>query len=84
VTPPPDWIVKGVLLGPAALRRAAAARTDDPKQRWMLLQDIEVRRSYVREVLEHGAGEQLEQAWMLRQPDHVRQSYVAEVLGVES
>jgi hypothetical protein len=81
---PPDWVVKGILLGPAAVRRAVAARTDNPQERWMLHQDIEVRRSYVREVLDRGAGDELAQAWMLRQPDHIRQSYVAEVLGVES
>jgi hypothetical protein len=81
---PPDWVVKGILLGPAAVRRAAAARSDSPQERWMLMQDTEVRRSYVREVLERGAGDELTQAWMLRQPDHVRQSYVTEVLGVKS
>ena len=84
MTPPPGWIVKAVLLGPLPVRRAAANRADNPQERWMLLQDLEVRRSYVREVLDRGAGEQLEQAWMLRQPDHVRQSYVTEVLGVKS
>jgi hypothetical protein len=49
----------------------------------MLTQPTSVRRSYVRDVLERGGGDQLEQAWMLRQPDHVRESYAAEVLGVQ-
>jgi hypothetical protein len=80
--PPPDWIVKRVLLGPAPIRKAAAARATDPTERWMLMQEIEVRRSYVQDVLECGASDEVEQAWMLRQPDHVRESFVAEVLGV--
>jgi hypothetical protein len=77
----PAWIAKRVLLGPAAVRRAAARRAG-PREAWMLRQPLHVRRSYVREVLERGGGEELEQAWMLRQPDDVRHSYVAEVLGV--
>jgi hypothetical protein len=76
--PPPAWLVKRVLLGPASLRKAAAGRTTDPRERWMLGQPTEVRRSFVREVLEKGRNEE---AWMLHQPDQVRHSYVAEVLG---
>ena len=75
---PPSWVIKRVLLGPAALRRAAARQATDDRERWMLQQSTEVRRSFVREVLEKGVNEE---AWMLRQPDHVRESYVAEVLG---
>ena len=75
---PPSWVIKRVLLGPAALRKAAARQAADDKERWMLRQPSEVRRSFVREVLEGGVHEE---AWMLRQPDHVRESYVAEVLG---
>jgi hypothetical protein len=75
---PPPWIVKRVLLGPASVRRAAARRMTDEKQRWMLRQSIEVRRSFVREVLEKGGSEE---AWMLLQPDDVRRSYVDEVLA---
>jgi hypothetical protein len=71
-------VIKRVLLGPAPLRRAAARQATDDKERWMLSQSAEVRRSFVREVLENGVNEE---AWMLRQPDHVRHSYVAEVLG---
>ena len=84
MTPPPDWVVKRVLLGPATVRKAAASRAKDPQERWMLLQSAETRRSYVREVLERGGSEEVEQAWMLHQPDHVRHSFVAEVLGVET
>jgi hypothetical protein len=79
---PPAWIQRRVLLGPAAVRRAAARRAA-AHERWMLHQPAEVRRSYVREVLDRGGGDALEQAWMLHQPDDVRHSYVAEVLGVE-
>lgn len=80
MTPPPDWIVKRVLLGPGPVRKAAARQAADEKERWMLLQPADVRRSYVREVLENGMNEE---AWMLHQPDHVRHSYTAEVLGVQ-
>jgi hypothetical protein len=75
---PPAWLVKRVLLGPASIRQAAAGRTTDKQERWMLRQPTSVRRSFVREVLEKGASEE---AWMLLQPDDVRHSYVAEVLG---
>lgn len=78
---PPSWVIKRVLLGPAALRNAAARQAADAKERWMLRQPHSVRRSFVREVLERGVNEE---AWMLRQPDHVRHSYVAEVLGEEA
>ena len=79
--PPPPWVVKRVLLGPAALRKAAARSAPGKKERWMLRQPAEVRRSFVRDVLEGGKNEE---AWMLHQPDHVRHSYVAEVLGEEA
>jgi len=75
---PPPWVIKRVLLGPAAVRRAAASQARDKKERWMLRQPLEVRRSFVREVLEKGGNEE---AWMLLQPDAVRKSYVADVLG---
>ena len=78
---PAPWLIKRVRLGPAALRKAAARQAADEKERWMLRQPTEVRRSFVREVLERGVNEE---AWMLRQPDHVRHSYVAEVLGEEA
>ena len=77
---PSEWVVKRVLLGPAAVRKAAARRVVDEKERWMLLQPDAVRRSYVREVIENGGSEEV---WMLLQPDEVRRSYVAEVLRHE-
>ena len=75
---PPPWVIKRVLLGPAAVRKAAARQAADEKERWMLKQPAEVRRSFVREVLEKGGNQE---AWMLLQPDAVRRSYVAEVLN---
>jgi hypothetical protein len=80
--PPPSWVVKRVLLGPATVRRTAARRATDPTERWMLLQSLDVRRSYVRDVLERGGSDEVEQAWMLLQPEEVRRSYVEEVLGL--
>ena len=77
---PAPWIIKRVLLGPAALRKAAASQAADEKERWMLRQPAEVRRSFVREVLEKGGNEE---AWMLLQPEAVRKSYVADVLGAD-
>jgi len=74
---PPRWIVKRVLLGPASVRRTAARRSIDERERWMLRQSLAVRRSFVGDVIEGGRSEE---AWMLLQPDHVRHSYVAEVL----
>lgn len=78
---PPEWLVRRVLLGPAPLRKVAAAQADDPQERWMLCQSADVRRSYVRQVIDEGVDEE---AWMLLQPDEVRHSYVAEVLGHEA
>jgi hypothetical protein len=49
----------------------------------MLRQSAAVRRSYVREVLERGGGDDREQAWMLMQPEAVRRTYVRDVLGIE-
>ncbi len=77
---PPHWIVKRVLLGPATVRKAAARQAADDRERWMLRQPLQVRKSFVREVLERGVNEE---AWMLHQPDDVRHSFAAEVLGHE-
>ena len=77
---PPTWLVKRVLLGPRTVRNAAASQARDKRERWMLRQRSEVRRSYVREVLEGGRNEE---AWMLHQPDDVRHSYAVHVLGEE-
>jgi hypothetical protein len=65
------------------VRRAAAARSTG-QDRWLLMQPLEVRRSYCREVLDHGGGHAREQAWMLLQPAAVRKSYIKEVLEASS
>jgi hypothetical protein len=76
-----ELLQKLVLLGPAPLRRAAAARALRAEEAWMLRQPREVRRSYCAEVLdERGDLEVLAEKWMLRQPEHVRESYIREVL----
>jgi hypothetical protein len=80
MTAPPAWLTKRVLLAPAPVRRAAAARMRG-QERWLLLQDVKVRRSYVDEVIGRGGGDDREQAWMLLQPAAVRKSYVRDVLG---
>jgi hypothetical protein len=72
---------KQVLLGPAPLRRAAAARALRPQEAWMLRQPRSVRRSYAAEVLDVGGdSDVLVEIWMLRQPKDVRESYIREVL----
>ena len=74
-------IERRILLSSDWICRAAAGRTVDPEERWMLGQPRAVRRSYVAQVLERaGDQELLRQVWMLRQADPVRQSYVREVL----
>ena len=71
---------KSVLLGPAPVRMAAAARMP-PQEAWMLRQPREVRRTYCAQVLDaDGDPEVLTEIWMLRQPDDVRESYIAHVL----
>ena len=75
-----DRLVRQVLLGPALVRRAAAARASDPVEAWMLRQDRPARESYVREVLERGGDDRLAEIWMLRQPEKVRGSYIRDVL----
>ena len=71
---------KAVLLGPAALARAAAMRDCRPEERWLLRQPRSVRASYVKNVLDAEADPNAEEIWMLRQPKTVRESYIREVL----
>jgi len=76
-----ELLQKRVLLGPAPLRRAAAARALRPQEAWMLRQPRAVRQSYAVEVLSGGGDvEVLAEIWMLRQPEQVRESYIREVL----
>ena len=70
-----------MLLGPAPVRMAAAARATRPEEAWMLRQARDVRRTYCAQVLDGGGDtELLAEIWMLRQPEAVRESYIAEVL----
>jgi hypothetical protein len=71
---------RAVLLGPSAVARAVAAVDRDPERRWMLRLPRPVRRSFVAEVLDVGAGRLLQERWILLQPDDVRESYVEHVL----
>ena len=82
MSPRPAWLARRVLLAPAAVRRAAA-RGAPAREAWMLGQPVAVRRSYVREVLDRGARDELEQACMLLQPDEVRRDFVRRVLEVD-
>ena len=76
-----ELLQKRVLLGPAPLRRAAAARALRLEEAWMLHQSREVRRSYAADVLDVGGdSDVLTEIWMLRQPKDVRESYIREVL----
>lgn len=69
-----------VLLGPSWLRRAAMLGAKNAEERWMLIQGGDVRRSFVKQVLDRGEDAADREAWMLRQPDAVRESYIREVL----
>jgi hypothetical protein len=72
---------KRVLLGPAPVRRAAAARAIRSQEAWMLRQPRSVRLSYAAQVLDkNGDPGLLAEIWMLRQPKEVRESYIREVL----
>jgi hypothetical protein len=76
-----ELLQKRVLLGPAPLRRAAAARAVPPEEAWMLRQPRSVRLTYAAQVLDApGDLEVLAEVWMLRQPEKVRESYIREVL----
>ena len=74
-------VERQVLLAPDRVARAASNMVKGRRERWMLRQPRNVRRSYVFEVLAgDGDREIREQRWMLLQPDSVRLSYVTEVL----
>jgi len=71
---------KAVLLGPAAMARAATHSARRPEQRWLLCQPRPVRTSYARQVLEAADERHAEEVWLLRQRKAVRESYIREVL----
>lgn len=71
---------RSLLLAPGPIARAAARVVREPEQRWMLRQPLEVRRSYVAEVLDRPEVENAAEIWLLGQSDAVRASYVRDVL----
>jgi hypothetical protein len=71
---------RAALLSPSAVTRVVAAADRDPERRWMLRLPRPVRRSFVAEVLDRGAGRPLQERWILLQSDDVRESYVEQVL----
>jgi hypothetical protein len=71
---------RALLRAPDAVTRAIAATESDPERRWLLRRSRAVRRSFVEQVIDRGAGPAEQRRWMLEQVDDVRFSYVAEVL----
>ena len=63
-----------MLRAPDAVSRAFAATQPDAERRWLL------RRSFVAQVIDRGAGPADQRRWMLEQDDDVRSSYIADVL----
>ncbi|MBJ7329598.1 MAG: hypothetical protein JHC95_06855 [Solirubrobacteraceae bacterium] len=70
-----------VLLAPGGLVRALAAADDDPERQWMLRLPRAVRRSFVAEVIDAGAGRRGQERWLLSQSDEVCRSYADDVLA---
>jgi hypothetical protein len=71
---------RSVLLAPAAVAGVLAAAEGDPERRSMLRLPREVRRSFVREVIDRGGGRAAQERWVLLQEDRVRESYIERVL----
>jgi hypothetical protein len=69
-----------VLRAPDAVARTLAAADWDPERRWLLRRARAIRRSFVEEVIDRGAGAETQRRWMLEQADDVRESYVTDVL----
>jgi hypothetical protein len=71
---------RALLRAPDAVARTIAAADADTERRWLLRCPRSVRRSFIDEVIDRGAGAAAQRRWMLRQDDAVRASYVADVL----
>jgi hypothetical protein len=69
-----------MLRAPDAVTRTLAAVPGDRERRWLLRRSRSVRRSFVDEVLDRGAGAAAQRRWMLGQDDDLRESYVSDVL----
>ncbi|MDA0179450.1 hypothetical protein OJ997_04015 [Solirubrobacter phytolaccae] len=70
---------RAVLGGPDFIARKAAGSAHDPQQRWLLRRPRELRRAFLRDVVEGGEDQE---RWMLLQHDEVCRSFVEEVLSV--
>jgi hypothetical protein len=68
---------RAVLTGPDFVARSLAGREKDPQRRWILRRPRDVRRDFVKAVID---DETSEERWMLLQDDETRHSYVDEVL----
>ena len=71
---------RAVLRAPDMVTRALAATEADLERRWLLSRPRDVRRSFVEQVIDRGAGAAEQRRWMLAQDDEVRGSFIAEVL----
>ncbi len=72
--------MRSILLAPAPVAKAAALAVSTARERWMLAQPRDVRRSYVEQVLDRPHDPNAQERWMLLQSDAVRHSYVKDVL----
>jgi hypothetical protein len=71
---------RAMLCAPDAVTRAVAVTAADPERRWLLRRPRAIRRSFVDQVIDRGAGPADQRRWMLEQDDDVRSSYIADVL----
>ena len=71
---------RAVLAGPDFIAHRVAGTQSDPQHRWMLARPRDVRRDFLREVIEGGGDHE---RWMLLQHDDVCLSYVEDVLSQE-
>lgn len=72
-----------MLLAPVSVARTAALMLSPTQReaRWMLMQSRELRRDYVRAVLDGPPQQHAQEIWMLRQDDDVRESFIRDVLA---
>jgi hypothetical protein len=71
---------RAVLTGPDLVARGIAAADQDPERRWILRRPRDIRRDFLRTVID-GDGDQ--ERWMILQDDEIRHSYINEVLDRE-
>jgi len=71
---------RAVLTGPDLVARGIAVADQDPLRRWMLRRPRDVRRDFVKLVIDTDGDQE---RWMILQDDETRRSYVDEVLDRE-